>query len=115
MWGLAAATLVAILFFTYRDDRVFWSGRDFSADDWRRTKEFERYVFVDDLLDGRLVGLTRTEVKALLGHPSSETTEYVAYRIREDLDGMTVHTIVIAFDGAYDGSRVTTATLSAYD
>ena len=52
-----------------------------------QTKEVERYIFVRDLLEKKLLmGLTRSQVVALLGPPSSEPegANYFAYVVKAD-------------------------------
>jgi hypothetical protein len=49
------------------DSPLTWPKRKFSAEEWKKTPDSERYVFARDLLDGKLIGLTRQQVVELLG------------------------------------------------
>lgn len=80
--GLALSWLVAC-----GDQVSSWPSKNFESAKWMQTKEVERYIFVRDLLEKKLLmGLTRSQVVALLGPPSSEPegANYFAYVVKAD-------------------------------
>jgi hypothetical protein len=80
--GLALSWLVAC-----GDQTSRWPSTKFDSGKWIQAKESERYIFARDLLDRKLLlGLTKTEVVALLGAPSSEPqgASYFTYVIKAD-------------------------------
>lgn len=64
-----------------------WPSKNFESAQWLQTKEIERYVFVRNLLEKKLLmGLARSQVVALLGPPSSEPegANYFSYVVKAD-------------------------------
>ena len=71
-------------------DEASWPTTKFTAEAWTKTPESGRYIFARDLLDSRiLVGKRASEVKELLGAPSSEddTGHRFAYLIKAGAKG----------------------------
>jgi len=104
MWTgfrLTAITLLVVLIAGTGcgDESIFWPRREFNAKEWNRTDEYHRYIFAKDLLDGKLIGLTREEIKTKLGRPSSEYPEGMNYIVKEVTEGLNaVEFIYIRFD-----------------
>jgi hypothetical protein len=86
----ALATAVAILIpvtIAGCDGQLFWPRQKFEVQEWKATAAGNRYVFAKDLLDGKLIGLSASDIKARLGHPTSETPRILLYDIRESEPG----------------------------
>jgi hypothetical protein len=81
------ATLLILVTLVSCDGPPFWSKRKFDVQQWKATDVDERYVFADDLLGGKLIGLTKEEVKDQLGPPTSEASTILLYDIRESEPG----------------------------
>ena len=76
-----------------------WPSETFDSDAWASADESQRYVYAKDLLDGKLDGLKRAEVRALLGRPSSEGGELLIYVVKQT-PGEDEYYIYIGFDPA---------------
>lgn len=80
--GCALSWLVAC-----GDQTSNWPSKNFESTKWMQTKEVERYIFTRDLREKKvLLGLTKSEVVALLGVPSSEPegASYFSYVVKAD-------------------------------
>ena len=61
-------------------DPVGWPSKHFDRETWLKTPEASRHVMVKDLIDRKILdGLTRDQVKALLGIPSFDSPGYPGY------------------------------------
>jgi hypothetical protein len=102
-WCLIALLTVVLVFgvlFALEDDGPSsWPKTAFEPQKWAETKETERYVFVNDLLDGQtLIGKSSPDVYQMLGKPSSDDPlgGTMSYGLRED--GNDIHVLLIYFD-----------------
>lgn len=76
--GLSLALLVVLLvvFIEFHAPiRECLNRRTFTAEVWKDADSLGRFDLAWDLLDGRLVGMSRPEVKQLLGEPSEGLPE----------------------------------------
>ena len=80
----------------------------FDSEKWKNTPELERGIFEDALLDGRLIGLSREEIRGLLGGPpASDRSEMWTYGIRyTDVGFNSVEFIYIRFDASGKATQV---------
>lgn len=70
---LSLAVLVLIILIVNFSLNAWCSSLSFSPDIWKKTEEAQRYLFVDDLLNRRLlIGKNRAEVVEMLGEPSDK-------------------------------------------
>ena len=61
-------------------DPLGWPSKHFDHETWWTTPETSRYVMVNDLVDRKVLsGLTRDQVKALLGPASFDSPGYPGY------------------------------------
>jgi hypothetical protein len=71
-------------------EQTSWPKKKFVAEEWAKTAESERYPFARDIVESHvLVGKSASEVKQLLGAPSSESEadHYFTYIIKVGGDG----------------------------
>ena len=74
--------------------------RDFDRAAWVKTPEEHRYVFTDDLIDRRiLVGMSRSEVVALLGPPARNDPSEIMYVVDDDGIDAIVLSLEIGLEG----------------
>jgi hypothetical protein len=66
-WPLLGVLALSLFLGACADSPLTWPKKRFSAEEWKKTPDIERYVFAADLLDGMLIGLTRQQVGELLG------------------------------------------------
>jgi hypothetical protein len=72
------------------DSPACWPHREFDAKAWAATPSQERCVFVEDLMSGRLLGLSQGEVLALLGPADSPSSNEVLHWETEEGSGFTM-------------------------
>ena len=69
------------LFFIWVAFATYYPERDFDKEKWTANIE-KRYEYADDLVDSdMLIGLTKTEIKELLGKPEYENENSMTYYI----------------------------------
>lgn len=76
-------TMVAIfgLMMIACSERGNWPVNAFSAEEWRATQEDKRYVFARDIVQREvLLGRTSVEIYAMLGKPSSVSTDLATWK-----------------------------------
>jgi hypothetical protein len=83
--GVAAIVLltVSICLSGCSDMPLFWPDEEFDAQKWKSTPELQRYVFANDLVDGKLIGLTRAQIEAMLGPNPRAEHEPMKYAVKE--------------------------------
>ena len=77
--------LMALSFFIIMgcDNPKNWPMAEFDQSSWLRSTENERYRWAQDIIDRHLLdGLTRNQVIDLLGAPSSQNLESIAYIVK---------------------------------
>ena len=69
------------LILTWISIETYYPERDFNKEKWADNVE-KRYEYADDLVDNeKLIGLTRIEIKEMLGEPEYETENSMTYYI----------------------------------
>lgn len=69
------------LVFAWISIETYYPERDFDKEKWANTVE-KRYEYADDLVDNeKLIGLTKTEIKEMLGKPNYEHKHSMTYYI----------------------------------
>ena len=67
------------LIFTWISIETYYPKRDFDKEKWAINIE-KRYEYADDLVDNeKLIGLSKQEIKEILGEPESETENSMTY------------------------------------
>ena len=90
-----------------------WPTEPFTAEAWRASPPYERYVFYNSLVESEVLdGATREQVLALLGPPDSESPDqnapYVSYILQERDPTFFDWDAIIVLDVRFDGQgRVT--------
>ena len=69
------------LFFIWFAFETYYPERDFDKEKWTENVE-KRYEYADDLVDNeKLIGLSRKEIKEMLGEPEYESENSMTYYI----------------------------------
>jgi hypothetical protein len=55
---------------------MFWSDQDFNKGEWTVSPHTERYVYANDLISNKVIGLNYDEIVLLLGKPDSVSKLY---------------------------------------